>query len=122
MCDEVVTGVPKRLELRFHPESRRLSRQGTAFVMRGPKSTLRLEPLLTTPAVSVSAEDLAVEGRETERPRTMLTIRLSNQSSFWRNAVALSWSKPGRSPVKVRATKQGDVWTNGLARLVSVGH
>ena len=45
VCDEVRTDKPRRLELRFHPESRQAERDGKAFVMRGAKSILRLEPL-----------------------------------------------------------------------------
>ncbi len=40
VCDEVVTDKPRRLELRFHPETQTASRDGSAFVMRGGKSIL----------------------------------------------------------------------------------
>jgi hypothetical protein len=86
------------LELRFHPESRQATREGNVFVMRGAKSVLRLEPLLTSDGVKLSAEDLAIEGRDGGRNQTMFTVRLSNQSGAWRNAVALSWSSSGHPP------------------------
>ncbi len=111
VCDEVVTDKPRRLELRFHPESRRAEHDGAAFVMRGSKSLLRLEPLPTEADVTVSAEDLAVEGREGERNQSMFTLRLSKQAAVWRNAVALTWSKSGNIPRTVRASTEGDEWT-----------
>jgi hypothetical protein len=84
--------------LRFHPESRQATREGNVFVMRGAKSVLRLEPLLTSDGARLSAEDLALEGRDGGRNQTMFTVRLSNQSGAWRNAVALSWSNSGHPP------------------------
>jgi hypothetical protein len=144
VCDEVGTDKPRQLELRFHPESKpvlrssataeggQAVREGNAFVMRGAKSILRLEPLTTSPEVSVSAGDLAIEGRHGEDNQRMFTIRLSKQAATWRNAVALSWSKSGQLPTKVLASTAGDVWkfsvhgraatldwTSGLARLVA---
>jgi hypothetical protein len=135
VCDEVVTDTPRRLELRFHPESRQAAREGNAFVMRGAKSVLRLEPLVTSPEVSVSAEDLAIEGRQGEPNQSMFTVRLSKQAAVWRNAVALSWSKLGQPTKTVRASMEGEVWkfsvdgrvvtldwTSGLGRLVAARH
>ena len=132
VCDEVVTDKPRWLELRFHPESRQAVRDGNAFVMRGAKASLRLEPLGTAPEVSISAEDLDVEGREGERNQTMFTIRLSQQAAVWRNAVALSWSAAGQPIKTVRANTQGEIWrfsvdgrsvtldwASGVARLVA---
>ena len=98
VCDDVVADKPRELELRFHPESRQATREGNVFVIRGVSSILRLEPLLTSDGVKLSAEDLAIEGRDGGRNQTMFTVRLSNQGGAWRNAVALSWSSSGPPP------------------------
>lgn len=135
VCDEVVADKPRRLELRFHPESRQATREGNAFVLRGAKAWLRLEPLTASPDVSISAEDLPVQGREGGRDQTMFTVRLSKQAAVWRNAVALTWAKSDPPIKSVRVNTQGDVWqfsvdgqvltlnwTNGLARLSGATH
>ena len=110
VCDEVLTDKPRRLELRFHPEGRQAARVGNAYVMRGANSNLRLELLMAAPDVGVSAEDLAIEGRNGEQNQTMFTVRLSKQASVWRNAVALSWSRLGQPPKTTQASTEGDVW------------
>ena len=110
VCDEVRTDKPRRLELCFHPESRQAERDGKAFVMRGAKSVLRLEPLGESSEVDVSAQDMPIEGRRGEQNQSMFTIRLSKQAAVWRNVVALSWEKLGQSPKTVQASTEGDVW------------
>jgi len=130
VCDEVVTDKPRQLELRFHPESPQAERQDNAFIMRGAKSILRLEPLVSSLDISVSAKDLAIEGRHGERNQTMFSVCLRREAAGWRNAVALSWSALNHSPKTTQASTQGDVWkfridgrvvtldwTNGRARL-----
>jgi hypothetical protein len=121
VCDEVVADKPRRLELRFHPESRHAVREGNAFMLRGAKSILRLEPLVKSPDVSVSAEELDLEGRHGEENQKMFTIRLSQQAASWRNAVALSWSSAGRTPRTVQARTEGEVWRFAVdGRVVSL--
>jgi hypothetical protein len=110
VCDEVRTDEPRRLELRFHPESRQAERDGQAFVMRGAKSILRLEPLGESSEVDVSAQDMPIEGRRGEQNQSMFTIRLSKQAAVWRNVVALSWARLGQTPKTVQASTEGDVW------------
>lgn len=110
VCDEVATDKPRQLELRFHPQSRRAERDGNAFLLPGAKTSLRLEPLLLAPDVTVSAEDLAIESRDGDRNQTMFTIRLRKQAALWRSAVALSWARSDRAPVKVQTTADGDIW------------
>lgn len=134
VCDEVTTDQPRSLELRFHPESRQVARDGNAFILRGAKSVLRLEPLLAGAEVTVSAEDLAIEGRRGERDQKMFTLRLNKQAATWRNVVALSWSVTGRPIGRVQAQTAGDVWrfsvnervvtldwTTGVAQLAHAG-
>lgn len=111
VCDEVVVDHPRLLELRFHPEGRAPVRDGNAFVMPGPRATLRLEPLVTAADVTVSAGDLAIEGRHGEGDQQMTTIRLSRNAATWRNAVALSWSAAGQAPQRVKAEAAGNRWT-----------
>ncbi|MCF7974126.1 MAG: DUF4962 domain-containing protein [Phycisphaerae bacterium] len=111
VCDEVTTDQPRSLELRFHPESRQAARNGNAFVLRGDKSILRLEPLLTAADVKVLAEEVAIEGRQGEPDQTLFTVRLNRHAANWRNVVALSWSDAGSSAPRVTAKAAGDVWT-----------
>jgi len=110
ICDEVTTDQPRSLELRFHPEIQQAERDGNAFVMRGKKSVLRMEPLLTEADVKVSAEELAMESRHGGHNVKLFTVRLNRKAMTWRNAVALSWAGTGVSPVKVKAQSAGDLW------------
>jgi len=110
VCDEVVTDKPRQLELRFHPESRQAVREGRAFLIRGAKSLLRLEPLVVSSDMNVSAEDVAIQGRDGEKNQMMFTLRLHKEAAVWRNAVALSWSRSGQPPKTVLASTEGDVW------------
>jgi hypothetical protein len=41
---------------------------------------------------------------------SLYTVRLQTLKNTWRNAVALSWSKTGETPVPVRFQEKGDVW------------
>jgi hypothetical protein len=111
VCDEVTTDQPRSLELRFHPENQQVVRDESAFVLRGAKSVLRLEPLLTAVDVKVSAEDLAIDGRHGEPDEKMFTLRLNRHAASWRNAVALSWSDAGSPTARVNAQTAGDVWS-----------
>ena len=110
VCDEVELGQPRELELRFHPESRQFTREGSAFVFTGRKAALRLEPLTLTD-VRVEAAELEAAGRHGERTDRMFAVRLSRKAEHWRNAVALSWTEAGRSPQRVGLDAKGDVWT-----------
>lgn len=110
VCDEITTDRPRSLEQRFHPESGQAVRDGNAFVLRGAKSVLRLEPLFPAADVKVSAEDLAIEGRNGEQYVKMFTVRLEKQAATWRNAVALSWSAWGLPARSVQAQTAGEVW------------
>ena len=48
--------------------------------------------------------------RHGETDWSMFTIRMINQTSRWRNAVALSWTTEG-SPVKVALQEAQNTWT-----------
>jgi len=85
-------------------------REGRAFLIRGAKSLLRLEPLVVSSDMNVSAEDVAIQGRDGEKNQMMFTLRLHKEAAVWRNAVVLSWSRSGQPPKTVLASTEGDVW------------
>ena len=83
---------------------------------------LYFEPL-TAEAVQVEAAPLEVEGRQGEKGQTMFTVRLVRKANEWRNAVALSWSRPENPPRQVKFASRGSaaVFTCGR-RLVALDH
>jgi hypothetical protein len=110
VCDDVAVDRARDLEFRFHPEARNVSREGAAFLLRGAKSVLRLEPLAQAEDVRISAEELAVEGRHGGGDPTMFTVRQRRHAAVWRNVVALSWSSAGQTPAIVTVRAKGDRW------------
>ena len=110
VCDDIVADAPRDLELRFHPEARASSREGGAFLLRGAKSVLRLNPLAVTTDVSLSAEELPLEDRHGGNDQTLFTVRLRTRATTWRNATALSWSSAGQAPKTIAARTEGDRW------------
>jgi len=115
VCDEIRADQPRSLELRFHPESRRVTQEGNAFVLQGAKSSLRLELLGTAAGVKASAEDLACEGRHGEPNQKMFTVRFTKQATEWRNVVALSWSVGGELIKTKMLQSPSDVWEFSVA-------
>ena len=110
VVDDIAMDETSKLELRFHPENSQVTRDSEAFLIRGKKSVLRLEPL-TSEDVSISAEDVATEGRHGEENQSMFTVRLNTKRAQWRNAVALSWSKASDEPPRVTLRVDGNTWT-----------
>jgi hypothetical protein len=110
VLDEVELAQPGPLELRFHPEQEAAQQAGSAFLMRGRSSVLRLEPL-TPVGVQVSAEKVAGEDRAGGPAFSMFTVRLQTQRASWRNAVALSWAAANGQPTAVTMQAAGDQWT-----------
>lgn len=110
VLDDIQTERPQPLELRFHPESRELQRDGTAYLINGKQSTLRLQPL-TLDGVTTATEDMTAQGRIGEKEFQMFTVRLNVQQPQWRNAIALSWSALDKKPVPVTLKSNGSVWT-----------
>jgi hypothetical protein len=108
VADDITLDAPHALELRFHPEATKAEPDGTAFLMRGKQSVLRLQALMTD-GVTVTAEDVKGESRAGEAPFDMFTVRLAATQAHWRNATALSWSKTNPVPVALR--RDGDRWT-----------
>lgn len=110
VLDDISSERAQPLELRFHPESTQMERNGAAFLLRGKQSTLRLQPL-TIEGATITAEDVAPPGREGQKAYNMFTVRLTTQQPQWRNAVALSWSSINSKPVPVTLQQNGDTWT-----------
>jgi hypothetical protein len=96
VCDDIVTDRPRALELRFHPESRALSRSGAASLLHGTQASLRLEPLVGTNGVEFFADDIAIEGRHGEQNVKMFTVRMAKQAAAWRSVLAFSWAGRGQ--------------------------
>ena len=61
VADDILLDKPSPLELRFHPEQQ-AERLATAFVAKGAKAVLRIEPL-STDGVHVSGESLPLAGQ-----------------------------------------------------------
>ncbi|MBM4017041.1 MAG: DUF4962 domain-containing protein [Planctomycetes bacterium] len=109
VLDDVALGSEADLELRFHPESKRASREGAAVVLRGEKAALRAEAL-TPDGVTLSAEDVPAAGRRDEKGETMFAVRLRKRAALWQNAVALSWAAAGMEPPRVTRRADGAAW------------
>ena len=99
----------EQLELRFHPEQQ-AERLGTAFVAKGAKAVLRIEPL-STDGVHVSGESLPLPGRQGGKQCGLFAICLATQRAAWHNAVALSWCPAEREPTKVALRTEAGRWT-----------
>jgi len=110
ILDDIEADHEAALELRFHPEARAVTQEGSVFTAQGEGAALRVEAL-TTMGVEASAGDIAGEGRHGEQNFSMYTMRLQKSGTGWRNAVALSWSKSGAQPAPVTLSQAGDVWT-----------
>ena len=109
VADEIQVEKAGELELRFHPEADPAP-QGNAFLTRGAKAILRIEPL-TREGVEVHHDRQPSAGTTGRTEASMAAVRLTTHRDFWRNAVALSWSAVGHDPVAVSLTRDGDRWT-----------
>ena len=118
MVDDVEAEAGHTVELRFHPQIPATA-EGGAYVSRGKRAVLRLEPLTTgdaqVTAGMLEAADMLRPARDVgldkrEDPHKLYTIRLESRQPVWRNAVALSWSAVDRQPVKVSLARSGKTW------------
>ena len=118
VADEIRAEGDSELELRFHPETD-LVAQGTAFLSRGPRGALRIEPL-TSDGVQISAGLWPPAVSKEQSEMTMTTLRLLTRRHSWRNVVALSWSSAGSEPAPVTLKRDHDRWTfrSGLRKLI----
>jgi hypothetical protein len=105
VADDIALEAPRTMELRFHPEPGKAERDGAAFVLRGKKAVLRIEPLTMEGALA-AAEDVAAADRHGGKGESLFTVRLTRTAAAWRNAVALSWAQD-----RVALEARGDVWT-----------
>ena len=109
VADDILLEKPLPLELRFHPEQQ-AERLGRAFVAKGTKAVLRIEPL-GTDDVQVSGESLPLPGRHGAKQSSLFAIRLATQRAAWRNAVALSWCPAEQEPTKVVLHVENQRWS-----------
>jgi hypothetical protein len=108
VVDDIETGEPRRLELRFHTESPCLRREDGSFLAQGTKASLRIESF-TTDGVEATAGD--IDGRDRNgRPMPMHTLRMITTRSAWKNIVAFSWSSSGLEPVRLTLERDAGQW------------
>jgi hypothetical protein len=108
VADDIMLSSNRALELRFHPESTATKQADGAFIARGEKTVLRIEPL-TLDKVEVSTGEEKAEGHN-EGASTLFSVRLQSKRNAWRNAVAISWSQEKSQPTRVRLTPMGQRW------------
>jgi hypothetical protein len=105
-ADEIRTERDSELELRFHPEAD-LVAHGSAFLSRGPRAALRIEPL-TTDGTQLNAGPWPPAVPKEHGEMTMTTLRLMARRHSWRNVVAFSWSPAGSEPAPVTLNRDHD--------------
>lgn len=110
VLDDIQMDHRHSLELRFHPEQQGAAKEGSAYLCRGKRADLRVEPL-TVEGVKIRNQEMAGQDRHGGSSLHLFTIRLQTDQSHWRNAVALSWTKAGEPPPKVRMKATSGVWT-----------
>jgi hypothetical protein len=108
VADDIETAEDADLELRFHPEYEPVPKGG-AFLARGERAVLRIEPLATDGA-RVFAEPTLVPGEGPRKPTRLPGVRLAVHRSRWRTAVGLSWSAIGTEPPQIALKMVGDQW------------
>jgi len=110
VVDDIAAAGEHNFELRFHPERQESVRDGAAYVMRGEKAVLRLDPL-TVSGITMRDEPLIMLPKESDgKDLLRYTIRLSTRGETWRNAVALTWSDSGSEPGRVKLERTGGTW------------
>jgi hypothetical protein len=108
VVDDISLKEAHELELRFHPEQQDAGRDGSAFIIKGKQSVMRLDPL-TVEGVDFTAEKLEAIRRNYQKDQ-IFTVRMRTRRSAWQNAVALSWSGMNDEPVKVAMNRNGNMW------------
>jgi len=108
VADEVEVDRPRQLELRFHPESSKVRKEGHAWIVEGRRSVLRLDEL-TPDGVEARAEELPAYKAHGGQD-TMFTIWFRAHRQHWRHIVAISWAKKGEQPPVVQLRKEGAGW------------
>jgi hypothetical protein len=108
VVDDIETSEPRRLELRFHPESSCERKEDGSFLARGPKASLRIESFT---ADGVEATTGEIDGRDRNgRSMPMHTLRMQSTRSNWKNIVVLSWSASSAEPVRLTSERAGEEW------------
>jgi hypothetical protein len=108
VLDDIETGEPRRLELRFHTESPCQRKEDGSFLARGSKASLRIEPFTMD---GVEAAAAVVDGRDRNgKPMPMHTVRMQTTRSRWKNIMAFSWSSSGAEPVRLTSERAGEEW------------
>lgn len=108
VVDDIEAEGERDLELRFHPEFAGSRQVDGAFLFRGNKALLRLEPL-TADGVEIGTGNLPMK-RENGDSADLFTVRLTARRARWRNAMALSWAAAGGDPVRVTLERGSGGW------------
>ncbi|MEI7728917.1 MAG: heparinase II/III family protein [Verrucomicrobiota bacterium] len=108
VADDIQLSAAHKLELRLHPRNKAARNPDGAYLARGSKAVLRIQPL--TPAgVAISDGDLPAKNRE-GKPVSLYGLRFEKETAIWRHAVALSWCGTGNEPIPIQVEQQGDQW------------
>jgi hypothetical protein len=121
VVDDIALSSEHRLELRFVPEQQSGEQDGSVFTFKGKQAILRLDHLtsedVTDQAVTIQAVlrtdtiPAVLRGKGKAPTHPMNTVQMVKEGQEWRNAVALSWSRQGEKLVKIKMTKNKNVWT-----------
>lgn len=107
VADDIQTQRESELEIRFHTEEATVA-EGAAFLARGKRAVLRVEPLAT--AARATAENTPLPGTHGAKQSGMPVMRLTMRGAEWQNAVALTWSAAGVEPPRVSLKKDQHRW------------
>jgi hypothetical protein len=117
VADDVEVDGNHTSELRFHPQFPAVADSGGAFISRGKKATLRIQPFTGGGNVQVAAEYLPskdfltpakVEGYDKlEDALKMFTVQLKTNQQNWHNVTAFSWAPAGQEPVHITMDPDG---------------
>ena len=91
---------------------------GNAFLARGARTTLRIDPL-TQAGVTVGYTEDAVLNPQQGQAGRLHTVKLRMTGTAWQNAVALSWDT---APTQVYLTKTASLWKFSLGNRFAEFH
>jgi hypothetical protein len=114
IVDDIETDKPCDLELRFFTGPQEIQRlRAGEYQAVGDRTALSIQ-LLTDEGIHVDTIQESIKvghgDRKSYRQQAALQL-LSRQQTFWKNAVAFSWSDRGTSSEQIGYTAQGSIWT-----------
>lgn len=119
VADDIQASSPRNLELRFHPEFAASADSTGAYISKGEKSLLRIEPFEPAgtqvscgmlPAAPLSRPARAIGMNRRDDATEFFTIQVKNNSASWRGAVVLSWAPAGQTPVRTTVGQSASRW------------